>query len=266
MPEGDNQAASLPPRAGEQLRVAREAQGLDLADIAARTRIPQRHLASIEAGNYSGLPSTTYATGFSRAYARAVGIDDVALVNAVRGELAQSWNRPAPVAYEPDDPARVPSAGVVWLGVLAAAPVLIFAGLYFGTNLFRGGVPASVASPSGDVATNAVPVPAPSAAPVAATATGQVSLTATDEVWLRVYDAANTTLVMRTLAKGERYDVPQDADRPMINVGRPDKLAVTVNGSTVAPLGSGRVAIKDVPIGAGALMARGSAPAAGDSL
>ena len=36
---------------GEQLRVAREAKGLSLEDVAAQTRIPQRHLASIETGD-----------------------------------------------------------------------------------------------------------------------------------------------------------------------------------------------------------------------
>ena len=42
----------------------------------------------------------------------------------------------------------------------------------------------------------------------------------------------------------------------MINVGRPDKLPVTLNGSAVPPLGTGERAIKDVPVGAAALAAR----------
>lgn len=259
MPDGEGQPSLIPQRAGDQLKAAREAQGLDLTEVAARTRIPQRHLESIETGNYSALPSTTYATGFARAYARAVGVDDVALVNTVRGELAQTWNRPSQIHYEPDDPARVPSRGVMWLGIMVAVLAVLGAALWFGTALFRGGTsepaPVPVAQPTSDTAS--VPVPAPTPAG------GQVTLAATDEVWVRIYDAADKTLLMRTLAAGERYDVPADADRPMINVGRPDKLAITVNGSAVAPLGDGRVAIKDVPIDAQALLARGApAPAA----
>ena len=38
------------PRAGERLRATREAQGLAVEDIAARTRIPMRHLQMIESG------------------------------------------------------------------------------------------------------------------------------------------------------------------------------------------------------------------------
>ena len=41
---------------GQRLRQAREAQGMDLAEVADRTRIPLRHLQSIEAAKYSNLP------------------------------------------------------------------------------------------------------------------------------------------------------------------------------------------------------------------
>ena len=56
--------------------------------------------------------------------------------------------------------------------------------------------------------------------------------------------------------------VPMNADRPRINVGRPDQLTVTINGSQVAPLGDGSRAIKDVGISAEALRGRGGAPTA----
>jgi hypothetical protein len=85
-------------------------------------------------------------------------------------------------------------------------------------------------------------------------------LTANDDVWLRVYEADGTpngkTLFENTLKPGDHFDVPADAQNPMINIGRPDKLQVTVNGSAVPALGTGKVAIKDVPISAAALLAR----------
>ena len=37
---------------GAQLRTAREARGLSLEQVAAETRIPQRHLQTIEAGEF----------------------------------------------------------------------------------------------------------------------------------------------------------------------------------------------------------------------
>lgn len=266
MVEGEAQgdANLFPKQSGEVLRDARIAQGLEIADVAARTRIPQRHLEAIEASNYASLPSTTYAIGFAKAYARAVGVDEVTLGTQVRGELSMLPSRePATPIYEADEPSRTPPSGLVWGGALLALLILAGIGLWYGTGIFRGDSAPTAAEATAepqaapaDTATVAVPTPAPTPAG------GQVTLTATDEVWVRIYDAANNTLLIKTLAPGERYDVPMDANGPMINIGRPDKLDVTVNGSKVAPLGNGKVAIKDVPISATALLARGAAPAA----
>ncbi|MES2336968.1 MAG: helix-turn-helix domain-containing protein [Pseudomonadota bacterium] len=257
--EPETDAPAVPLRAGQRLRAARQAQGLEISDIAARTRIPQRHLESIEAGNYGDLPSVTYAMGFARAYARAVGVDEVGMAAEVRAELGSSGDRPrpsSPAAYDIADPAHTPSRGLVWGGVLVALLVLVGIGLWYGTDLFRGGTaPATQAVPGGGIA---VPIPE-TVAPAPAAGPGQVVITATDEVWVRIYDRAGTTLLMKTMAPGERYEVPGDADGPMINVGRPDKLAVTVNGAAVAPLGDGKLAIRDVGVGAAALLARGAA-------
>ena len=59
----DEASAELPlDGAGGRLRRAREAQGLSRADIAQRTRIPERHLAAIEQGDFAALPARTYAS------------------------------------------------------------------------------------------------------------------------------------------------------------------------------------------------------------
>lgn len=273
----------FPKSVGERLRDARVAQGLDLAEIAARTRIPQRHLDAIETSTYSNLPSVTYVMGFCRAYARAVGIDDVALARDLRRELAGSYHRDPPRAAEEfREPRRVPSTSLA-IGALVVAIIAIVAvGLVYAPGMFSTpeapvAEQASVERELG-IAPSPTPVPA-AAAPVGAapangtgalmaaapTSGGQVTLTAKEEVWVRVYDANNDTLVMKTLAPGERYDVPMNAERPMINVGRPDQLTVTINGSQIPPLGDGKRAIKDVVISAEALRARTAATAGAPS-
>jgi len=261
-PEGGEEATLFPKTAGERLREARVGQGLSLADIATRTRVPMRHLEAIENSNYSGLPSPTYAVGFAKAYARAVGADEVEIGREVRNLSDAGPRMPEYQPYELDDPARLPPRGLATVVGVVAALLTIGVIIWYGTNWFR-----SEEAPPAPVATADTPVAAPAAAPVVPvspppTASGQVTLVARDVVWMRVYDAAGKTLFQGELQPGNRYDVPAGADRPMINVGRPDQLQVLVNGSQVQPLGDGKRAIKDVEITAAALMARGKTDAA----
>ncbi len=252
---GHSAAQAHPERAGDVLRTTREAQGLSLADVAARTRVPLRHLEAIDASDYAGLPSPTYAVGFGKAYARAIGADEVSIAQMVRTDVAKLGRRtPEYEPYEMTDPARVPSRGVAVVALGLALAVLILVGLWYGTDWFRatdtGGAsgPATVATVPAPAVSVAVPKPAPTG--------GQVTLAATDEVWMRVYDADNKTLYLGTMKPGEKFDVPAGANDPMINVGRPDKLNVTLNGSSVPALGTGERAIKDVKVGPAAIAAR----------
>ncbi|MGY4398028.1 cytoskeleton protein RodZ [Sphingomonas sp. UYAg733] len=251
--ESGEEATLFPKTAGERLRDAREAQGLSLAEIAARTRIPIRQLEAIETSNFAALPSVTYSVGFAKAYARAVGMDEVAIAREVRSQNDTGVRRTEYEAYEINDPARTPTGGVVVVTAVLAVLLLIAAGLWFGTNLFRGegSAPASPMAEGGAVPMAPVANPTP-----AAPAGGQVTLVATDDIWLRIYDATGKTLFQNTMKPGDRYDVPADANGPMINIGRPDKLQILLNGSQLPPLGDGRLAIKDIGISAAALKGR----------
>lgn len=260
--QGPGEATLFPKTVGERLRDARLALKLDLADIAQRTRVPLRHLQAIEEGDYSGLPTPTYAVGFARAYARTVGVDEVEVAREVRGgsEATVAARRPEYQPYDIEDIPRTPSRGVMMATIIAAVVVLAAALAWY--NWFRGGTGGDDA-PVAAYTPEASPSAAASAPPPAAVTNGQVTLVAKGEVWVRIYDANDSTLKMGTMAAGERYDVPADAAGPMINTGRADELEVLVNGSAVAPLGDGKRAIKDVAISAAALAARNApAPAA----
>ena len=74
---------------GQRLREAREAKGLSLEQVAAETRIQERYLTVIEAGDFAALPSRTYAIGFTRTYARTLGLDEHEATDQVRAELAE---------------------------------------------------------------------------------------------------------------------------------------------------------------------------------
>ena len=249
---------SVPGSVGDRLRAARIAADLDLSDVAAKTRIPTRHLEAIERSDYDALPSGTYAMGFARSYARAVGADEVGLGRDLRLELGRAPPEAADApSYQPADPARVPSRMLAY--TTAILGVLLVGGYLYISNQRYEPPPFSADPPPVDASTPTAAAPVP-VAPPAATVAGPVVLTATAPVWLRVYDRADKVLLQGELAKGETFTVPPDADTPMVRTGRADSIRVTVNGREVAPLGPAEKTISDVVLTASALNARRAAP------
>lgn len=255
-----------PATAGAQLRAARDGLRLDLAHIAAETRIPLRHLEAIEQGQFETLPSRAYAIGFSRTYAKAVGLDGAAITDAVRAELADgTMRRTAPeVAMEPGDPARLPSAGLAWAGAGAALVLAAGAFAFYNAYFAAGTEPGSLLPPPADEARPKAVAGRAADTDAGAPAAGRaVVLTALEDgIWVRLYQEGGERLLERTLTKGEAVTVPTVATDPRINTGRPDALAITVGGQAVAKLSERPITIAGAPVSASALLAR-AAPATG---
>lgn len=247
---------------GARLRAAREAMRVDLPHVAAETRIPLRHLQSIEEDQFEDLPSRAYAIGFSRTFAKAVGLDPAEITDLVRAELADgTMRRTTPTSsMEPGDPARLPSSGLAWAAGAAVLILAIGAFAFYRTYFGAGAEPGSLLAPQ-TAATTAAPV---AAAPTPAPAPrGPVVLTATqDGIWVRLYEEGGERLTERTLARGESIEVPVTARDPRINTGRPDALTVTIGGQPVAALGDRAQTIAGAQVSAAALLARGTTPAA----
>lgn len=245
--------------AGTQLRAAREAAGLSLGEIAAKTRIPQRHLEAIERDDFNALPSTTYTVGFARAFARIVGADEVAIASTVRAQLDHGGRARAEYqAFEPADPARVPPRTLAWTAAILAVLILGGYALWRSTRVDGPPAPPALAESR---ATPDAPQPQAGPAPAPTPSGGPVVLTATDTVWLRVSDAAGKRLFEKEMPAGETYTVPTDANGPTIMTGRPNVLKVTVGGVEVPPLGEPEKRIKGVGISAEALRARAATSA-----
>ena len=252
---------SLPLGAGEKLRAAREARGLTLAQVAGETRIPQRHLQTIEAGDFAAMPARTYAVSFAKNYARMVGLDQDEIAALVRAELDAQDPEPRlrPSGFEPGDPARVPSRALGWVSILAV--VLVLAGLFaFARTFFAPAVelpslvePERTGQPAGAAGQRRAAV----ARPTPAATGGAVVFTALEPgIWVKFYDAAGLQLMQKQMELGERYSVPADADGPQLWTGRPDALAITVGGRPVPRLAEEQRTMRDVPVSAEALLAR----------
>ncbi|MBB6424385.1 helix-turn-helix domain-containing protein [Sphingopyxis sp. JAI128] len=266
-------------RTGDRLRLAREAAGLSLADVATRTRITQRHLAAIEKSDFSELPGRTYVTGFARAYARAIDLPEAEIAAAVRRELEEEayGARPLYEAYEPTDPARLPTARLTWTLVIIT---LLLASAY-GVWRFLSVEPdeALIAAqnraadeseaPDGDAAT--APATKAGTSPAAVAASAPVVLTGLSEVWIGFDDAQGKTENWRTLDAGETYQVPPAyVEQFTLRTSIPQALKVTVGGRDIGPIGPADTLVKGVSLKPSDLVARaegngatgGAAPAA----
>lgn len=275
----DDLAEMIEPAAAEgvgaQLKAAREERGLTIEQLAAETRIPQRHLQTIENGEFASLPARTYAIGFARTYARAVGLSDVEVAEKVRAEL--DANEPEPrersPRFEPGDPARVPSRGLGWLSILAV--VLVIAGIFFAFRTFfapAAELPSLVeqqqqAEAEAQARTQAAAQRRAGAAgqPLGnPPSDGPVVFTALEgPVWVKFYDASGRQLMQKEMERGERYEVPSDAEGPQLWTARPDALSITVGGRSIPKLSDREQVMRDVAVSAEALLARSGSNGAG---
>lgn len=249
-PQEDYEAA-IP--VGERLRRAREAQGLTLDDVAARTRIPIRHLRSIEDGQWDELPAITYTVGFGRSYANAVGLDGAEIGRELREQLGGTTrsSQMSTEYYAPADPSRVPSRPMAWVAGLLALALMVFYLVWrsqLGEDEQAAVQTQAQAQPQPVQQAPAEQPPAP-AAP--ADLTGQqVTLTASEEVWLRITDQATGGAALRqgNMQPGQQFAVPLTARRPVIHTGRPQVLRVRVGDRELGALGTEQRTVSGVSL------------------
>jgi cytoskeleton protein RodZ len=224
-----------PPTVGERLRAAREKQKLSLEDVAAQTRIPQRHLASIESAEWDSLPAPTYTIGFAKNYASIVGLDRAEIADQLREEMGgQRFATTSADVFEPADPRRTMPKSLV-IGAVIAAVLLIVVMSFLSRR--------SLEQPGQNAANNAVTASAPASsaqpappAPARPIATGQVVLTATAPAWIQVTDQGRT-LFEGQLQPGQSYTVPPTVTAPMLKAGKPEALKVAVGTATAPEVG-----------------------------
>ena len=244
---------------GEQLRSAREAKGISLEDLAAQTRIPQRHLASIETGDWDNLPAATYTIGFAKSYAGAVGLDRSEIGNQLREEMGgQRFASTSNDLFEAADPARTMPKGLV-LGAIAAVIVLVVLMSWLNRRSLEQTEPPAAtesnAAASAPMAQAAAPTPAPQAA-----AQGPVVLTATAPVWLQVGEKGGASLFSGMLQRGQSYTVPATATAPVLKTGKPEALRINVGNVVAGPVGPAATTVSNVSLLSADLLKAPTAP------
>ncbi len=204
---------------------------------------------------------------FRAATPNSSGLNEDEIARDVRAELSfiDHGDQGRDGAFEPGDPARVPSARLAWLSALAG--LAIFAtGSYFVWTSFvapAGELPwLTQDKPAENTAPKQAAGPAAARTPAQAASNGPVVFTATEEgIWVKFYDSNGAQLMQKQMSLGESYTIPANAEGPQIWTGRPDALSITVGGNPVPRLADSEGIVKDVPVTAAALKARESQPA-----
>ena len=202
-----------PPTAGGLIRAARQAQGIDLASLAAMLKIPLRKLESLESDRHDDLQGPTFERALAQAACRVLKIDPkpvLALMPQVAGNTLEhvtgGLNKPFRERSGRVDLGegsvfkRPVVAFIVVLGVAAAALFFLPESLWTRASqvvsaMLAGSGPTHPAAQAPAAATTAAVEPAPAASaavaatpfatPAPATATGNAPTTA----------AVTTTLV-----------------------------------------------------------------------
>ena len=145
-------------RLGGELRARRQSLGWELPDLAHSLRIRQPYLEAIEAGRISELPGPTYALGFVRAYATALGLQGEQMASRFRTETGETNIRPALSFPAPVPQRGVPAGALMLLGLVILAGA--YSGWYYMSEHQR--TPAETVPPIPDRLRPAAQKPAPS--------------------------------------------------------------------------------------------------------
>jgi len=233
------------PTVGERLKAAREEKKLSLEDIAAQTRIPQRHLESIEDADWEKLPAPTYTVGFAKSYASAVGLDRSEIGDQLREEMGgQRFFSSQSEVIEAADPARTMPKWLVFSAVVAVIVLIIVMSVLNRRSLQQ--------EPASNSTAAAAPAPAATTptphrvapAPALASAQGPVVLSAIAPAWVQITDQGKT-LFEGMLQPGQTYSVPPTATAPLLKAGKPEALKINVGSAVAPPVGpAGKVASK----------------------
>jgi cytoskeleton protein RodZ len=120
------------PTVGEQFRHAREAQHLDVYQMAEITKIKTDHIRALEAGQFEVFVAPVYIRGFARNYAKALKLDEARLMSDLDQELSGDarFREPPRLSKEPRSPLDFIALQVSRLNwrvalVLAAVVVLL---------------------------------------------------------------------------------------------------------------------------------------------
>lgn len=231
---------------GRILREARQAQRMELVEVAQHLCIRRVHLEALENGDFSQLPSGPYIVGFVRSYGDLLGLDGAELAERCRREAGPAPRQQRLTFPEPQPEGRTP-AGAVLL-VAGVIGLVVYGGWYWFSS--RGGslkelthitLPGQ-SSDAGDSASRALATATGNQPSVPQPATGATSSVTpgTGSSMVATSSTAPATTPVTTLSTPPVEDAPavaeagesDDSDIPP----PPDSMESTASGTATEPV------------------------------
>ena len=267
---------------GEVLQQARQKKHKEIDAIAAQLCIRPRYLEALEMSNYQDFPGQTYALGFLRTYANYLGLDADSLMNQYRVERGgvKPEKLEMPIA---ERQVLFPSLKYILLYVAIVLFVWAFWYLLTYSDTSVDALPeamneviaeeqivdvstpaatmeAQVLGASGDEASAPVIDAVHSTSVAEAVSEHQkaaplVEVVATDDAWVEIVQD-DELIFSRTMKKGEKYQVPDNAENIYLKTGNAGGIEIYVDGQKTKSLGDVGVVRSNVSLSAQSLKTR----------
>lgn len=267
---------------GEVLQQARQKNHKEIDAIAAQLCIRSRYLEALEMSNYQDFPGQTYALGFLRTYANYLGLDADSLMNQYRVERGgvKPEKLEMPIA---ERQVLFPSLKYILLSVAIVLFVWVFWYLLTYSDTSADALPeamneviaeeqivdvstpaatleAQVLGASGDEASVPVIDAEQSSSVAEAVSEHQkaaplVEVVATDDAWVEIVQD-DELIFSRTMKKGEKYQVPDNAENIYLKTGNAGGIEIYVDGQKTKSLGDVGVVRSNVSLSAQSLKTR----------
>jgi cytoskeleton protein RodZ len=92
---------------GEDIRKAREKRRMTTLEVSEKTRIPERYVRCVEAGDFASLPGKPFIFGFTRTICAQLDLDADAYIPIIRSELFASGTGESSIPKPSRGPAAI---------------------------------------------------------------------------------------------------------------------------------------------------------------
>ena len=165
-------------KAGEILRQARLAKGIELEEVSATIHVRVAQLKAIEEDHIEALPGMTYALGFVKSYANFLKLDANEILIKFRAEHGTASQRPQLQAPEPIAESKMPDPLMLGIAGFCVVMLVVAWAIFAGGD--SGDKKTASQIPPAPVVTDTASLLNPAAnAPVAAAPAATAPLTAT---------------------------------------------------------------------------------------